>query len=244
MESEVVEIGSLFSLKQPMDTARRDSATKNQRTRLNSLYRFKRHFYDLTRRFFLLGRDELLRRMDVKPGETVLEIGCGTGRNLLKLSSFAPQAILYGLDAADEILITAAAKFAVHNKQKEIVLGQGFAEEFDFEDTFGQSEPPDKIFISYSLSMFPAWREALRNALDNLESGGGLFIVDFWDGALLPIWFNRLLRWWLGLFKVYARPEFLEFFNELQMEGAGKLTVTPVGRRYAFVVHFQKSTTA
>jgi S-adenosylmethionine-diacylgycerolhomoserine-N-methlytransferase len=223
-----------------METAR-ESQRVNQRTRLNNLYRFQRHFYDAPRRFFLFGRDELLQQMNVREGESVLEIGCGTGRNLLKLSGLAPKTKLFGLDAADEMLKTAAAKFDARNKQKEIILRQGLAEEFDFKDTFGREEPFDKIFISYSLSMFPAWQDALLNALRNLKTGGDLYIVDFWDGAVLPAWFNRLLRWWLALFKVYRRPEFLDFLNELRSQGAGDLTVAAVGRRYAFIAHFHKT---
>ena len=223
-----------------METAR-ESQTEDQRERLNNLYRFQRHFYDLTRCFFLFGRDELLRKMKVQPGESVLEVGSGTGRNLLKLSRLAPKAKLFGLDASDEMLKTAGAKFDARDKAKEIILRQSWAEEFDYKYTFGQEEPFDKIFISYSLSMFPAWQAALRNALRNLKADGDLYIVDFWDGAALPAWFNRLRRWWLGLFKVYARPEFLDFFNELRSKDAGVLTVEQVGRRYAFVAHFQKS---
>lgn len=222
-----------------METAR-ESQTENQRARLNNLYRFQRHFYDVTRRFFLFGRDELLQKMKVLPGGSVLEVGCGTGRNLLKLSRLAPNAKLFGLDAADEMLKTAAAKSGAHDKAKEIILRQGLAEEFDFKNTFAQNEPFDVIFISYSLSMFPAWQAALGNALRNLKADGDLYIVDFWDGAALPAWFNRLRRWWLGLFKVYARPEFLDFLNELRSAGAGVLTVKPVGRRYAFIAHFKK----
>ncbi len=179
--------------------------------------------------------------MNVQPGESVLEVGCGTGRNLLKLSGFAPNAKLYGLDASDEMLKTAAAKFDARDKQKQIILRQGLAEEFSFRETFGQDEPFDKIFISYSLSMFPQWREALLNSLENLKTGSDLYIVDFWDGSGLPLWFNRLRTWWLGLFKVYHRPEFLEFLKELQKEGAGKYIVTSVGTSYAFIAHFQKS---
>ena len=222
-----------------METAH-ELQSENERTRLNKLYRVQRHFYDVTRRFFLFGRDELLRQMNVQPGESVLEVGCGTGRNLLKLSGLAPKAKLYGLDAADEMLKTAAAKFDARDKQKEIILRQGLAEEFSYGETFRLDEPFDKIFISYSLSMFPKWREALLNSLENLKAGGDLYIVDFWDGSGLPLWFNRLRIWWLRLFKVYYRPGFLGFLKELQEEGAGKHTVTSVGTSYAFIAHFQK----
>ena len=100
-----------------METAQ-ESQNENQRTRLNNLYRFQRHFYDLTRRFFLFGRDDWLRQMRVQPAESALEVGCGTGRNLLKLSRLVPQARLFGLDAADEMLKTAGAKFDACDKAK------------------------------------------------------------------------------------------------------------------------------
>jgi S-adenosylmethionine-diacylgycerolhomoserine-N-methlytransferase len=212
----------------------------NQRARLNKLYRFQRHFYDLTRATFLFGRDEMLRQMNAQPGEGVLEIGCGTGRNLIALARLQPAAKLYGLDAADEMLKTAGAKLDARDLEKEVRLRQGLAEEFGFRETFNLDEPFDKIFISYSLSMFPLWGEALLNAFDNLKTGGELFIVDFWDGRGLPGSFVRLRTWWLGLFHVSYRPEFLEFLEKLEHEGAGKLTVSPVGRRYAFIARFEK----
>ena len=223
-----------------MQTVRK-TEIQDQRARLNNLYRFQRHFYDLTRRFFLFGRDELLRQMNVQPGESVLEVGCGTGRNLLKLSRLAPGSRLFGLDAADEMLKTADAKLRSRGKGKEIVLRQGTAEEFGYQETFGLGRRFDKIFISYSLSMFPKWREAIGNAIENLKAGGDLYILDFWDGAGLPVSFNRLRGWWLGLFDVHYRPGFLEYLKEMQNDGVGKFTVTPVGANYAFTAHFKKA---
>ncbi|HQU81797.1 MAG TPA: methyltransferase domain-containing protein [Pyrinomonadaceae bacterium] len=220
-----------------METAQ---TSDNQRKQLNNLYRFQRHFYDLTRRFFLFGRDDLLRQMNVLPGERVLEVGCGTGRNLLKLAQIQPEAKIYGLDASDEMLKTAGAKLDAQNQQKAIVLRQGLAEQFDYQTTFNLDQPFDKIFISYSLSMFPNWREAILNAIENLKPEGDFYILDFWDGAGLPGWFVGLRAWWLSLFKVYYRSEFLEFLKELQLQSAGKFTVRAVGTNYAFIVHFQK----
>lgn len=138
-------------------------------------------------------------------------------------------------------MLKTAAKFDARDKQKEIVLRQGLAEDFDYKNTFGQDAPFDKIFISYSLSMIGAWEKALRNALENLKSNGDLYVLDFWDGRGLPGWSNHLRAWWLGFFKVHYRPEILAFLKKLQHEGAGKYTVQAVGTNYAFIAHFRKS---
>ena len=51
---------------------------------MDRMYRRQRHIYDLSRKFYLLGRDEAIARLRPAPGDKVLEIGCGTGRNLVK----------------------------------------------------------------------------------------------------------------------------------------------------------------
>src|SRR5436190_741980 len=49
---------------------------------MDRVYRRQRHIYDLSRKFFLLGRDRLIGALKPPPGGQVLEIGCGTARNL------------------------------------------------------------------------------------------------------------------------------------------------------------------
>jgi S-adenosylmethionine-diacylgycerolhomoserine-N-methlytransferase len=39
---------------------------------MDRMYRMQRYFYDLTRKYYLLGRDRLLTELDVQPGERVL----------------------------------------------------------------------------------------------------------------------------------------------------------------------------
>ena len=50
--------------------------------RMNRMYRRQRHIYDGTRRYYLLGRDPLIAKLKPEAGANVLEVGCGTGRNL------------------------------------------------------------------------------------------------------------------------------------------------------------------
>lgn len=49
---------------------------------MDGMYRYQRHIYDLTRKYYLLGRDSTIRNLDVPEGGTLLEVGCGTGRNM------------------------------------------------------------------------------------------------------------------------------------------------------------------
>ena len=51
--------------------------------RMNRMYRRQRHIYDGTRRYYLLGRDRLIADLAPAAGASVLEIGCGTGSNLV-----------------------------------------------------------------------------------------------------------------------------------------------------------------
>jgi len=91
------------------------------------MYRSQRHIYDLTRRFFLLGRERLLATVDVPEGGTVLEIGCGTARNLIRIAHAYPSARLFGLDVSDEMLKSAAQAIGRAGLANQIRVSQGDA---------------------------------------------------------------------------------------------------------------------
>ena len=74
---------------------------------MDRMYRFQRHFYDASRRYYLLDRDRLLDRLAPSPGGSILEIGCGTGRNLIGAARRYPDARLFGVDISQEMLKTA-----------------------------------------------------------------------------------------------------------------------------------------
>jgi S-adenosylmethionine-diacylgycerolhomoserine-N-methlytransferase len=169
---------------------------------MDRMYRHQRHFYDATRKFYLLGRDELIAGLDPPPRAKVLEIGCGTGRNLVRAARTWPSIRGYGVDVSTEMLATARRSIANARLEARIALAQADATRLDPEALFGFRKF-DRIFISYALSMIPPWKEVLARACECLEPGGALHIVDFGDQAGLPAPFRLALARWLALFSVH-----------------------------------------
>ena len=207
--------------------------------KMDRMYRHQRYFYDLTRKYYLLGRDRLLNEMKISGGENILEIGCGTGRNLAILARKYPNSNFYGLDASAEMLKTAQSKI-VSQKLSNVALKTALADEFSFDKTFRLKKPFDAIFFSFSISMIPPWRESIENALDNLKQGGSFYIVDFYDQKELPFWFRRILQTWLKQFHVKYPEDLIPYLESLEKAGTGKLSVKSTYKSYSFIAEFKK----
>lgn len=161
---------------------------------LNRYYGVSRSFYDLTRKYYLFGRDTALRQLAGEPWTRLVEIGPGTGRNLRKLRAMRPDASLGGLEASDEMLGHAQKRCPWARFQ------HGFAEVTDYSQLLG--ERPDRILFSYCLSMVQEQQKAIEHARAMLAPGGEIVIVDFADLDGLPGPAASGLRKWLETFHV------------------------------------------
>jgi S-adenosylmethionine-diacylgycerolhomoserine-N-methlytransferase len=216
---------------QATDGAIEDSAIdRHHAERMDSMYRYQRHIYDLTRKYYLLGRDRMIEGLDVPQAGTVLEVGCGTGRNLLFAHRLYPTARLYGLDISAEMLVSARANFRAHATQPVLTVADAAA--FDASQ-FG-TQGFDRVMISYALSMIPDWEKAIDCALDAVRPGGSLNIVDFGQQEGLPRWFRNLLRNWLARFHVTPRKTLREVLEQRAAARGGALTFEAIGRGYAW----------
>lgn len=190
---------------------------------MNRIYRHQRHIYDLTRKYYLLGRDRLILDLAPDPGDTVLEIGTGTARNLIEAARRYPDARYFGVDISDEMLRTADASIRRHGLEKSIRLAKADAANFDGAALFGQPRF-QRVILSYSLSMIPSWTRALERALQALAPGGRLMIVDFGELAGWPAIFRRLLFAWLARFHVTPRLDLVPVVRDLASRDGFEMT--------------------
>jgi S-adenosylmethionine-diacylgycerolhomoserine-N-methlytransferase len=171
---------------------------------MDRMYRRQRHVYDLTRKYYLLGRDRLIIGLRARPGDRVLEIGCGTGRNLILAAKTFPHARFHGIDVSSEMLVTAREAIARAGVAARVEVALADATSFDPQALFGIASF-ERIFISYTLSMIPDWTAVLDQAMTRLSPGGTLHVVDFGGQEGWPGWFRVALRRWLRLFHVHPR---------------------------------------
>ena len=199
---------------------------------MDGIYRHQRHIYDLTRRYYLLGRNDLIAALKPPSGGTVLEIGSGTARNLILTANRYPDAHLFGIDISAEMLKSANATIAKKRLADRIRLAQGDATRFEAESLFDVKHF-DRVFFSYSLSMIPGWEAALYQALQVVAPGGELHVVDFGQQAGLPGWFGKGLKSWLARFHVTPRKNLCEVMASTAAEHHAEMRFSTLYRDYA-----------
>lgn len=205
--------------------------------RMDRMYRYQRHVYDLTRKYYLFGRDTLIGELNAGPGASVLEVGCGTGRNLALIGACFPRARLFGLDISAEMLASAAAKLSRRGRSPAMLR---VADATSFDPRLFGEQGFDRIVISYSLSMIPDWQGAIDAAIAALNPGGSLHIADFGQQERLPAAFRRLLRSWLARFHVTPREALFAALAERARLNGAQLERRAIGRGYAWLAVYHR----
>lgn len=161
-------------------------ATENSHSwKVENYYRFHSRFYDVTRWSFLFGRKAIVNTIpDLPPQPRIMEVGCGTGKNLELLAHYFPDAQILGVDLSDEMLEIARNKRRdSHAKLLRKAYGTESAKE----------EPFDLILLSYSLTMMGCeYRNIFDDLVNDLKPGGYIAVVDFYTSPFR--WFRRWME--------------------------------------------------
>lgn len=192
--------------------------------RLEAFYRPQAGQYDRFRERLLHGRRELIGRLQVPAGGYLVELGAGTGRNLLffdqpggeelggEVLGTGPAggrlAALGRIDLVDlcPALLTEARRRTAAMPNVRVIEADACS--------YRPDTPVDCVYFAYALTMIPDWRAAIDNALAMLRPGGQLGVVDFYVSAAHPpaglVRHDRFTRWfwprWFGHDGVHPDP--------------------------------------
>jgi len=137
-------------------------------------------------------RNAMVAALDLRPGDSVLDIGTGTGQNLpLLAAAVGPQGLVIGLDHSPGMLARAQRtvdRLALPN----VKLSRGDAGEIDAQwwSAAAQTDrPPSAVTAALTLSVMPPWREAFTRSFALLAGGGRYGILDMipFTGPLSPV---------------------------------------------------------
>ncbi len=185
---------------------------------LRGYYRWHAKFYDLTRWAFLFGRRGLVETVagQIEAPARILEIGCGTGKNLVTLAEAFPSARITGLDLSSDMLDRARAKTASFADRVDLLHRPYDGPVSDESGKF------DLIVISYALSMInPGFDEVIALCRRDLGEGGVIAVVDFHETRWT--WFRK----WMGVNHVRMEGQILA-----QLDAGFEAVVRRIGRGY------------
>ncbi|NNM00503.1 MAG: methyltransferase domain-containing protein [Gammaproteobacteria bacterium] len=143
----------------------------DHKARLEAFYAPQATRYDAFRERLLHGRAEMLKRLDIGPGQSVVELGAGTGRNV--------EFYRHQLDRLAGVeLVDLCGPLLEQARQR--LTGQANVRFIETDaTTYVPDQPVDRVYFSYSLTMIPDWRSALQAARNMLKPDGRIGVVDF-----------------------------------------------------------------
>ena len=195
------------------------------RRRYNRLARFFVFFEWL----FLLPRgirSKAVSRLELKRGDQVLEIGCGTGRNLASLiKAVGAEGQVYGVDLSEGMLAEATELCARRGWQNVTLIQADAA-------AYALPRLVDGAIFSLSYAVIPHHREALSHAWKQLRPGAYLVIMD----AKLPSnVFGKLLRpiiIWTSKLTVLGNPDIRPWEELKELSGGVEMEEISFGTYY------------
>ena len=143
-------------------------------------YRKYAENYDLAVKFYrLLGlqigkyRKRTIDLLELSKGDTVVELGCGTGLNFsLVLDKIGTQGRIIGVDITDKMLDQAQNRIK-ENGWKNVELIQRDFAEYDFPDNV------DGIFSTGAIQYCVEYDKVIKGGHDALKKGKNFVIMDF-----------------------------------------------------------------
>jgi len=165
-------------------------------------YRKRAGNYDFTANlYYLFGyrewtyRRAAVQQLKLNPGDTVLELACGTGLNFpLYQQYIGPEGQIIGVDITDAMLDQARKRVTKANWKNVTLINQDVS-------FFEPDSKVDAVISTYALSLIPDVRQVLINIEKMLVSNGRLALLDLQIPDDWPNWLSDIA---VNLMKPFA----------------------------------------
>lgn len=160
------------------------------KSQIQNLYRRRAKRYDWTANFYyLIGfrewayRKKAVKALNLKSGDTVVEIGCGTGLNFALLQQeIGTTGRLIGVDLTDAMLDQARKRVAKRG-WSNVELVQSDATQFAFPNGV------NGVISTFALTLMPEYDRIIQNGSHALSCGRRWVVLDF---KMPSNWFSKL----------------------------------------------------
>lgn len=197
---------------------------------IRQLYRRRAGNYDFAANlYYLIGfREAKYRKLAVaalklRPGDTVVELGCGTGLDFTYLLDAVGKAgRVIGVDLTDAMLNQARRRVAQHG-WRNVSLFQADAADYVFPQGIAG------VLSTFALTLVPAFDQVIARAAQVLAPAGRLVVLDFKQPRQWPLWVVKLGVWltrpfgvtldlaqrkpWLAMRGVFPELRMQEYFG-------------------------------
>lgn len=145
--------------------------------------RYDKELAEITDEFRIICFD----RVGIQDGDTVLDLGCGTGLNQPHLASrVGPNGKIIGVDASEKMLSYAKERADQHGYADRLQLIHGDLRHL----SALVDERVDAVIATLIFSVVPDWREVFNASFKLLKPGGRYGAMDnYWPNPSLRLWF-------------------------------------------------------
>ncbi len=165
------------------------------------------------------ARDQVMSRLQLRDGVSVLETGMGYGENFLWLSRHAANLNLYGVDIQKEMMVNCARNLLRWKISAEIVRAN--AQALPFRDGIF-----DVVFHLGAINLFDDKKKAIEEMIRVAKPGTHIVIADETEKA------GRMFNWFTGPAERIVPPV------DLVPSDMQNITIETIWRGYGYVIEF------
>ena len=140
--------------------------------KMNDIMSFKQH---------KVWRKKTMKLMNVQPGQTALDLCCGTCDWTIDLAKASQTGKITGLDFSEQMLAVGKRKVQAAGLNKQVELVQGNAMELPFADNSF-----DFVTIGFGLRNVPDYKQVVSEMLRVVKPGGRIVCLDMSKPQVQP----------------------------------------------------------